>query len=143
MQTSYQDKPALFHEILVSVVLPVYNGAKYLRDAIDSMLAQSYANFELIIIDDGSTDDSINIISAFNDPRIRLYSQENQGLAATLNRGITLAKGAYIARQDQDDVSLPNRLSKQAAFLETNPDYGMVGTWASIWERNETDRALP
>ncbi|MBA4389466.1 MAG: glycosyl transferase [Syntrophus sp. (in: bacteria)] len=137
MKTSYQDESVLFHEILISIVLPVYNGAKYLRDAIDSMLAQSYANFELIIIDDGSTDDSINIVSAFTGPRIRLYSQTNQGLAATLNKGIALAKGEYIARQDQDDVSLPDRLSKQVAFLEANPDYGMVGTWASIWEETK------
>ena len=92
---------------LVSVVLPVYNGAAYLREAVDSILAQTYRSFELIIINDGSKDDSASIIAQFDDPRIRSFSQANQGLAATLNRGIGLAQGAYIARQDQDDISLP------------------------------------
>jgi len=120
--------------VYISVILPVYNGSSYLREAIDSTLGQSYPHFELIIINDGSTDDSASIISSYSDPRLRFYQQENQGLATTLNRGISLAAGAYIARQDQDDVSLPQRIEKQIAFLEANPDYGMVGTWAAIWE---------
>ncbi|RNC68873.1 MAG: glycosyltransferase [Desulfuromonadales bacterium] len=119
---------------IVSVILPVYNGSQYLREAIDSILAQSYLDFEFLIIDDGSTDDSSVIISSYTDPRIRFFSQKNRGLASTLNRGIALASGAYIARQDQDDVSLPERLARQLAFLAANPDYGMVGTWATIWE---------
>jgi len=117
---------------LVSVVLPVYNGAAYLREAIDSILAQTYSTFELIIINDGSKDDSASIIAQFDDPRIRTFSQANQGLAATLNRGIGLAQGAYIARQDQDDISLPQRLEKQVAFLQAHPEHGMVGSWAGI-----------
>jgi glycosyltransferase involved in cell wall biosynthesis len=117
---------------MITVVLPIYNGTKYLKEAVQSILDQTYADFELIMIDDGSTDHSADIVSTFIDPRIRLYPQENKGLAVTLNRGIALAKGKYIARQDQDDVSLPDRLSKQVGFLEANPDYGMVGTWASI-----------
>jgi glycosyltransferase involved in cell wall biosynthesis len=126
---------------LISVVLPVYNGAPYLTEAIDSILNQTWRDFELIIIDDGSTDDSALIIASYSDPRIRFYQQKNNGLAVTLNRGISLAAGAYIARQDQDDVSLACRLEKQIAFLEAHPDYGMVGTWASIWEETKpTDR---
>jgi glycosyltransferase involved in cell wall biosynthesis len=122
---------------LISVILPVYNGTPYLNESIDCILRQTHSNLELIIIDDGSTDDSVVIVSAYADPRIRFYTQKNQGLAATLNRGISLAKGAYIARQDQDDVSLPDRLSKQVTFLDAHPDYGMVGTWASIWEETK------
>ena len=118
---------------LVSVILPVYNGIQYLREAIDSILNQSFTNFEMIIIDDGSSDDSAALISSYADPRLRCIQQNNQGLAATLNRGIALASGSYIARMDQDDISLPERFEKQAAFLEAHDDYGMVGTWAEIW----------
>lgn len=126
---------------LISVVLPVYNGAPYLTEAIDSVLSQTFRNFELIIIDDGSSDDSAAVISSYKDRRIRFIQQDNQGLSATLNILISLAKGTYIARQDQDDISMPDRFSKQVAFLEAHPDCGMVGTWASIWEgTNPTDR---
>jgi glycosyltransferase involved in cell wall biosynthesis len=122
---------------LVSVILPVYNGGPYLEEAIQCILTQTYKNVELIIINDGSTDNSVQIIDKFsNDARIRVFNQTNQGLAATLNRGIGLSKGAYIARQDQDDISDPARLEKQVSFMETHPDYGMVGTWASIMVNN-------
>lgn len=117
---------------LVSVLLPVYNGVPYLEEAVRSVLAQTYDNFELIIVDDGSTDESGSVIGKFKDPRIRSYEQENQGLAATLNRAIKLARGKYLARQDQDDISFPLRFEKQVTFLETYPDYGMVGTWSAI-----------
>ena len=127
---------------LISVVLPVYNGAAYLEEAIQSILWQSYANFEFIILNDGSTDESASIIQKLKDPRIRYYEQANQGLAATLNRAVGLAKGKYIARQDQDDVSLPLRLEKQVAFLESHIDYGMVGTWAAIWEENTDSKGV-
>lgn len=126
----------------ISIILPVYNGSLYLREAVDSILRQSFEDFELIIIDDGSSDNSAEIILSYADPRIRFYRQKNVGLAATLNRGIALSTGKYIARQDQDDVSLPERLARQVDFLEVHPDYGMVGTWASILEdRKETGRA--
>jgi glycosyltransferase involved in cell wall biosynthesis len=117
--------------------MPVYNGAVYLEEAIDCILDQTYGNFEFIIINDGSTDGSAGIIGQYNDPRIRYYEHENRGLAATLNRGIELSRGKYIARQDQDDISLPGRFAKQINFLETNPEHGMVGTWAEIWIGNE------
>ncbi len=117
---------------VVSVLMPVYNGEAYLAESISSILAQTYADFELIIINDGSTDSSSQVIQSFRDPRIRSYSQPNQGLPATLNRAIGLARGIYLARQDQDDVSLPDRFEKQVDLLERNPEYGIVGTWSSI-----------
>lgn len=121
--------------------MPVYNGEDYLGQAIDCVLDQTFRNFEFIIINDGSTDSSAGIIKRYNDPRIRYYEHENRGLAATLNRGIELSRGKYIARQDQDDISLPKRFEKQIDFLEKNQDYGMVGTWAQIWIGNKkTDR---
>ncbi|QWD54504.1 glycosyltransferase [Polynucleobacter paneuropaeus] len=126
---------------LVSVVLPVYNGSQYLRQSIESILQQSYRNFELIIINDGSQDDSQKIIDSYNDSRIRAFEQANIGLAATLNKGISLAKGRWIARQDQDDVSFPERLTKQVHFMNTHPAYAIVGTAAQIWvNETKTDR---
>lgn len=116
----------------VSVLLPVFNGAPYLAEAISSILEQSWGNFELIIINDGSTDGSGDIAKRFADSRIRYFEQKNAGLAATLNRGIGLARGAYIARQDADDISKPERFARQLAYLEANPDCGMVGSWADL-----------
>jgi glycosyltransferase involved in cell wall biosynthesis len=127
----------------ISVILPVYNGQDYLAQAIDSVLSQSFSDFELIIINDGSTDGSVAIIEKLTDPRIRLFQQSNMGLAATLNRAISLAKGKYIARQDQDDVCFQSRFEEQINFLDANPDVGMVGTCAEIWVDNErTNRYL-
>jgi len=126
---------------LVSVLLPVYDGAAFLKEAIESILLQTCHDFEFIIINDGSRDNSSEIIRGFRDPRIRLFDQENQGLAATLNRAITLSRGSYLARQDQDDISLPQRLERQIAFLEGHVNFGMVGTWAEIWVgANRTER---
>jgi len=127
----------------ISVLLPVYNGAPYLAASIDSILSQTWQDFELIIINDGSRDDSAEIIRSYRDPRIRYVEQENIGLAATLNRGIGLAKGQYIARQDQDDISLPQRFARQAEYLTLHPACAMVGTWADIWrEGGTTGRTL-
>ena len=122
---------------LVSVLLPVYNGSQYLRQSIESILQQSYRNFELIIINDGSQDDSQQIIDSYTDSRIRSFEHANIGVAATLNRGISLARGRWIARQDQDDVSFPERLTKQVDFMNTHPGCAMVGAAAQIWV-NET-----
>jgi glycosyltransferase involved in cell wall biosynthesis len=113
---------------LISVILPVYNGEKYLKDAIDSVLQQSYTNFELIIINDGSKDNSEKICTSYSDSRIRYFSYDNSGLAKTLNKGIGLAQGDYIARQDQDDISLPQRFELQMKFMEKNPDVILLGT---------------
>ncbi|MGK0390344.1 MAG: glycosyltransferase involved in cell wall biosynthesis [Maribacter sp.] len=115
---------------LVSVIMPVYNGERYLSEAIESILNQTYENIEFIILDDGSTDASPRILSDFelHDKRIQVHSfKENRGIIDVLNEGITLAKGEYLARMDADDISLPTRLEKQVAFLEYNPDYLLVG----------------
>lgn len=114
---------------LVSVILPVYNAEKYLEEAIESILNQSFDDFELIIIDDGSTDLSASIIQSYQDQRIVFISNhQNKRLIETLNIGLSRAKGKYIARMDADDISLPDRLSKQVEFLENNIDYVLVGT---------------
>jgi len=127
----------------VSVLIPIYNGLPYLDAAIASVLGQTFQDFEIIIINDGSTDDSASVVEKFNDPRIRYFQQENMGLSATLNRAISMAKGQYIARQDQDDICFPLRLQKQVAFLDSNPDIGMVGASAEIWvDNNRTERLL-
>jgi len=125
---------------MVSVLLPVYNGAAYLSAAVDSVLNQTYQNLELIIINDGSTDQSASIVEQFRDSRIRFSNQTNRGLAATLNRAIDLSRGKYLARQDQDDLSFPTRFAKQVDFLESHQKCGMVGTWAEIWEVDQRSR---
>ncbi len=111
-------------ELPISVVMSVYNGERYLALAIKSILKQTFKDFEFIIVDDGSTDRSLEIIRKYEkkDSRIRVLVQENQGLAAALNNGIAIAKGKYIARMDDDDISLPKRLELQFAFMESHPD---------------------
>ena len=108
--------------------MPVYNGEKYLQEAIESILNQTFKDFEFIIINDGSTDKTLEIIKSFTDPRIKLITQENRGIIYSLNKGITESRGKYIARMDADDISLPERLEKEYRFLEQNPNYGIVGT---------------
>ena len=120
------------HPPTVSVVLPVYNGAADVQRAVQTILEQSWSDFELIIINDGSKDASAEVLEGLRDARIRLYHQDNRGLAATLNRGIGLARGRYIARQDHDDLSLPDRLARQVAYLEAHPDCVLLGTAAEI-----------
>jgi len=113
----------------VSVVIPVYNGARYLSVAVESILHQTFTDFELIIIDDGSTDETWTILNNFNDPRLRLVQNEkNIGVSKSANKGLALAQGMYIARMDADDISLPERLSRQVDFLETHPEIGVLGT---------------
>lgn len=118
---------------MCSVVMSVYNGEVYLKEAIDSILQQSYENFELIIIDDASTDGSLEIIFSYKDPRIVLIQNEkNLFLAASLNKGIHIAKGKYIVRMDADDISMKDRLLKQVSFMESNPQIGISGTCSEI-----------
>jgi glycosyltransferase involved in cell wall biosynthesis len=116
---------------MVSVVMPVYNSEIYLRTAIESILAQTFRNFELIAIDDGSTDGSASILDDFRrqDGRIIILSHlQNQGIVSALNRGLKIARGEYIARMDTDDISLPERFEKQVEFLETHPQVGVLGS---------------
>lgn len=122
------DGMSIAYKPLVSVILPVYNGGRFLEAALESLRDQTYTNFEVIVINDGSNDNSMEIIETFHMPNMRIFSQQNQGLPATLNRGIKLALGEYIARMDQDDVSDPDRLEMQAKYLMLHPDIGVVGT---------------
>ncbi|MDT8317000.1 MAG: glycosyltransferase family 2 protein [bacterium] len=113
----------------VTILMPVYNGERYLREAVDSMLGQTFQDFEFIIINDGSTDGTSQILSSYDDPRIIIINQGNVGLSKSLNRGFKMARGAYIARMDCDDISLPQRLEKQVALMEREPLTGVCGTW--------------
>lgn len=117
----------------VSVLLPVYNSASYLRESIESILNQSFKKFELLIICEPCTDVSVEIINSYNDYRI-VYIQNNVrlGLVNSLNKGIELARGKYIARMDADDISLPERLARQVVFLENHPEIGVLGTGFQI-----------
>ncbi len=122
---------------MVSVIMPAYNAEKYIAAAIDSILGQSYGDFEFIIINDCSTDRTEEIVLSYEDPRIvYLKNDENLGVAKTLNKGLAAAKGKYIARMDADDISMPERLAKQVAFLEMNPNIAVMGTNVEIF--NET-----
>jgi len=114
----------------VTVLMPVYNAEDYLREAVDSVLSQSFTDFELLAIDDGSTDGSALILNSYSDPRIRVLSNEkNLGLIGTLNRGIDEARGKYIVRQDADDISLPGRFAKLVAYMEAHPEVAICGSW--------------
>jgi glycosyltransferase involved in cell wall biosynthesis len=123
---------------LVTIGISYYNAEKYLRDAILSILNQSYSNWELILIDDGSTDNSLDIAKTFNDSRIFVYSDGiNRGLCYRLNQITNLAKGKYIARMDADDIMHRNRLSKQVNYLLLNPKVDVLGTaYCTINESN-------
>lgn len=112
----------------ISVIMPVHNGEKYLREAIDSILAQTFSDFELIIIDDGSTDSTADIIKAVNDERIvYLKNENNMGISHSLNRGIAASNGQYIARMDADDISLPQRFERQIGFMKSNLEVMILG----------------
>jgi len=129
--TSDQSEP------LVSVLMPVFNGERYLRQAVDSILAQTFSDFEFIIIDDGSTDETASILDEYNDLRIKLMNNsQNRGISYSLNRGISSALGEYIARMDCDDISCPDRLMVQVQFLDENIDIDVVGSWIEIIDEN-------
>ena len=113
----------------ISVIMSVYNGEKYLREAIESILNQTFTDFEFMIVNDGSTDNSLKIIKIYNDERIGIINNEkNIGLTKSLNKALKQAKGEYIARQDADDVSLPNRFEMQVKYLESHPEVVLLGT---------------
>ena len=114
----------------VSVIIPVYNREAYLGPAIESVLAQTFADFEVVVVDDGSTDRSRDVARTYRDARVRLLCHDrNMGLPTTRNAGIDAARGRYIAFLDSDDIALPTRLAKQVAFLDRHPDYAAVGAW--------------
>lgn len=116
-------------EIAVSVIMAVYNGARYLRQAVDSILGQTFADFEFIVLNDGSTDCSLDILHEYQDERMRVVDNgENIGLTRSLNRGLRLARAPYVARQDADDMSLARRLETQVRYLEQHRDVAVVGT---------------
>jgi len=115
--------------VKLTVLMPVYNAEKYLEDAINSIINQTFRDFEFLIIDDGSTDSSKDIIHSYNDSRIRLVSnKQNLGISKTLNKGIELASAELIARMDADDISLPERLGRQFAIMNEHPEYALVST---------------
>lgn len=122
----------------VSIILPVYNGEKYLHECLNSLLNQTYRNFEIIIIDDCSTDHSAEIIQSYDNSKIYYYrNNNNQGIVYSLNRAISLSRGKYIARMDADDICAPERLEKQVAFLDQHPNIGLISTWFRIFDGKE------
>lgn len=138
------------HTPKITVLMPVYNGEKYISEAIDSILNQTFSDFEFLIIDDGSTDNSCEIIKSYKDKRIYLVKNEtNLQIVKTLNKGINLANGEYIIRMDADDISLPYRFEKQIQFMESHTDIDICGSWVetfydkqSIWETPEKDEDI-
>ena len=135
----------------VSVVMSVYNGGPFLGQAIESILGQSHSDFEFIVIDDGSSDDSADTIASYRDARLRVVRHtENAGLATRLNEGFALASGRYIARMDADDVSLPDRLARQIKFMKAHAYVGACGTWVDVagdgvsqrWEYPASHKAI-
>ena len=115
---------------VVSVLLTVYNGQRYLAQAMESLLRQTFENFEVIVIDDGSTDDSPEMLRRYatRDPRVRLVSRANTGMTRALNEGLKLVRGEFVARMDADDVCRPERFARQVAYLREHPECVAVGS---------------
>jgi glycosyltransferase involved in cell wall biosynthesis len=122
--------------------MPVFNGERFLRQALESILHQSLRDFEFVIIDDGSTDRSTSILESYSrqDARARVFRQDNQGIVESLNRGCGLARGKYIARMDADDVCAPGRLEQQVTFLEAHPLVGLLG--CGVYDNIDVDGAV-
>ncbi|MBI2881404.1 MAG: methyltransferase domain-containing protein [Candidatus Tectomicrobia bacterium] len=116
----------------VSVVMSVLNGEAYLAEAVGSILSQTFRDFEWVVLDDGSTDRTRDILAGFEDLRLRVIRQENRGLAASLNRAVAESCGEYVARMDADDFSYPNRFQNQVAFLDAHPEYALIGCYYHI-----------
>ena len=121
------------HNPKITVFIPVHNREGYIGDAIQSILGQNFQDFDILLIDDGSTDRSIEVMRSFHDPRITIVRNEtNLGIPRTRNRGLELARGEYIALLDSDDRASPHRLQKQAAYLDAHPDCVQVGSWCRM-----------
>ncbi len=117
----------------LSIIIPVYNAEKYVGEAMSSLLDQSFADFELIVVNDSSTDRSMEIVSGFDDKRIRILQNEtNRGIVYSRNRGLQAARGRYIAPFDADDIALRGKLEIQLDYLQKNPEIGLVGSWAML-----------
>lgn len=120
---------------LVSVVIPSYNHAKYIAAAVESVLNQTERDLELIVVDDGSKDNSLEILSRFSDPRIRIFPQENQGAHAAINHGLDQASGMYLAILNSDDLYFPTRLQKLTGILRQHPETGLIGSYIQVINR--------
>lgn len=120
----------------ISVVMPVYNSSLYLKEAIDSVLVQTFKDFEFIIVDDGSTDNSFNIIKEYQDDRIRIYRFDHDYISS-LNKGMRLALGKYIVRMDSDDKMLPHRLQMQYDYMESHKEIVICGSWVQTFGTDE------
>ncbi|NEQ54987.1 MAG: glycosyltransferase, partial [Leptolyngbya sp. SIO3F4] len=121
---------------IISVIIPAYNSAKTIQVSIDSVLSQTFSDFELIVIDDGSTDKTLELVKSIKDPRLKLFSFENAGAATARNRGIANAKSDFIAFLDADDVWLPEKLVDQLAAFEHDPSAGLVYSWSDYINAN-------
>lgn len=142
--TNSQREKAHHTEPTVSCAIAAYNGSKFLKEAIASLLAQTLKHWEAVIVDDCSTDDTFEIASSFSDPRIRVFRNvENQGQSASLNTAIQHSRGRYIARLDADDIALPRRFELQSQFLDSNPDIGICGSSIQIFGYSKGNRAYP
>lgn len=136
---------------LVSVVMPVRNGAAFLGQTLESVRLQTYPHWELLLLDDGSTDATVEVARAFGDARLVVHRNDgHRGLAHTRNRGLALARGAYVANLDADDIALPDRFARQVAYLEAHPEVGVCGTWCTtfgsappeVWRYREHDAEI-
>jgi glycosyltransferase involved in cell wall biosynthesis len=127
----------------VSVLLAVFNGEAHVAEAVESILGQTLADLELIVVDDGSTDATPGILARYDDPRLVVArNPENLGLTRSLNRALELARGEYVARQDADDRSFPERLERQVSFLEAETGVAACGTWAGLWANGRFVRTV-
>lgn len=123
------------HRSIVYILMPVYNGSKYLKESIDSILNQYFSDFELIIINDGSTDNSLEIIQGYKDTRINIIQNEHNFIGS-LNKGLAACRGKYIVRMDADDIMMPGRLEKQVEIMENNPQIAVCSSWAECFGRS-------
>lgn len=112
----------------VTILMPAYNAGQYIREATASVLAQTFTDFELLIVNDGSQDDTAEVVASFDDPRIRWIDCAHGGVAAALNRGLSMSRGRYIARFDADDICMPGRIETQYDFMESHPDHVLAGS---------------
>jgi glycosyltransferase involved in cell wall biosynthesis len=127
----------------LSVIMPTYNKASFVRESVESILEQDYQDLELIVMNDGSTDETAEVLGSFKDPRLTVISRANRGIMPCMNEGLSLAKGELISRMDHDDLSVPGRFSKQITYLDQNPTLDALGTWVRTFGAYETEYHFP